>query len=79
MLTTFLPVIAVLAGLQTPLLPQFVFKSPPLGLGATIIASFSAHSLLFTWVRWSYDHHRSAGGVLQVCGWHNLCRPVVDP
>ena len=25
-------------------------------------------------MRWSHDHHRGAGSVLKVSGWHNLCK-----
>ena len=28
-------------------------------------------------MRWSHDHHRGSGWVPQVCGWNNLCSPVV--
>ena len=78
-LTTFPPGIGVLESSANSTTSSIFQKGPSLVLGATIIASFSAHFHLCPWVIWSHDHHKGAGRVPQVCAWNNLCRPGVAP
>ena len=65
--------------LQTPLLLQFFQIGPPLGLGATILVSFSDRSPLCSWVRLPHDHRRGDEWVPWVWGWNHWCMPGTAP
>ena len=78
-LTIYLQGLGCYRILKTPILLQFFQKGSPLGLGATIIVSFYAHSPLCPWVRWYHDHHRGDRWDPRVYSWHNLCMPGAEP
>ena len=60
MLTTLPPGIIVLAASANSTPSSIFHIGPPLDLEATILVSFSSHSHLCSWVRWSSDHCRVA-------------------
>ena len=78
MLTTLPTEVGMLVASTNSTTSSIVQNFPALGLGATIIASFSAHSPPCQWVRWSHDNHKGVGWVPQMCGWRNWCRPGIS-